>query len=234
MSQQPNTELFSDYYQRWIEVYKQDAVRSVTMGKYRMTYKWLTRLVPDLRLRDLDRTSYQQLLNAYAVEHERQTVMDFHHQLKGAILDAVDEGYIPRDPTRKAVIKGKAPRSKKVKYLNQFQLQTLLASLHLENQVNWDYFILLVAKTGMRFSEALALTPSDFDFKHQLVSVSKTWDYKKGTGRDQAVNAPRLNICWSISRGVAPPRTCRGVSLSSSCTQATCSGVTSAKSVPFL
>ncbi|MGX0630703.1 hypothetical protein ACUW8P_001824, partial [Corynebacterium afermentans] len=32
------------------------------------------------------------------------------------------------------------------------------------------------------------------------------------TGRDQAVNAPRLNICWSISRGVAPPRTCRGVS----------------------
>lgn len=182
MSQQPNTELFSDYYQRWIEVYKQDAVRSVTMGKYRMTYKWLTRLVPDLRLRDLDRTSYQQLLNAYAVEHERQTVMDFHHQLKGAILDAVDEGYIPRDPTRKAVIKGKAPRSKKVKYLNQFQLQTLLASLHLENQVNWDYFILLVAKTGMRFSEALALTPSDFDFKHQLVSVSKTWDYKKGTG----------------------------------------------------
>ncbi|MDK6260959.1 hypothetical protein QP119_11180, partial [Corynebacterium frankenforstense] len=25
--------------------------------------------------------------------------------------------------------------------------------------------------------------------------------------RDQAVNAPRLNICWSISRGVAPPRT---------------------------
>ena len=52
--------------------------------------------------------------------------------------------------------------------------------------------------------------------------------------RDQAVNAPRLNICWSISRGVAPPRTCRGVSLSSSCTQATCSGVTSAKSVPFL
>ena len=52
--------------------------------------------------------------------------------------------------------------------------------------------------------------------------------------RDQAVNAPRLMSCSSISRGVAPPRTCRGVSLSSFCTQATCSGVTVAKSVPFL
>ena len=126
--------------------------------------------------------SYQQLLNAYAAEHERQTVMDFHHQLKGAILDAVDEGFIPRDPTRKAVIKGKVPSVKKEKYLNQFQLQTLLAALQLEDEVNWDYFILLVAKTGMRFSEALALTPADFDFKHQSVSVSKTWDYKKGSG----------------------------------------------------
>lgn len=30
----------------------------------------------------------------------------------------------------------------------------------------------------MRFSEALALTPKDFDFAHQVLSVNKTWDYK--------------------------------------------------------
>lgn len=51
--------------------------------------------------------------------------MDFHHQLKGAILDAVDEGLIERDPTRKAIIKGKTPTEKKIKYLNQFELHTL-------------------------------------------------------------------------------------------------------------
>lgn len=39
----------------------------------------------------------------------------------------------------------------------------------------------MVAKTGMRFSEALAITPADFDFARQTLSVSKTWDYK-GTG----------------------------------------------------
>lgn len=38
--------------------------------------------------------------------------MDFHHQIKGAVLDAVDEGYIERDPTRKVVIQGKTPREK--------------------------------------------------------------------------------------------------------------------------
>ena len=108
--------------------------------------------------------------------------MDFHHQLKGAILDAVDEGLVERDPTRKAIIKGKTPAVKKIKYLNQFELHTLISSLDLKSEVNWDWFILLVAKTGMRFSEALALTPSDFDFAHQMLSISKTWDHKGDGG----------------------------------------------------
>lgn len=177
-----DTEKFCDYYAKWIEIYKNGAVRKVTLDKYRMTHKWLTKLIPNLKTGSLDRILYQQLLNEYAECHERQTVMDFHHQLKGAILDAVDEGLIYRDPTRKAIIKGKPPKIKKMKYLNQFQLQTLISSLDLKETVNWDYFILLIAKTGMRFSEALALTPADFDFKNQLVSISKTWDYKGDTG----------------------------------------------------
>lgn len=99
-----------------------------------------------------------------------------------AILDAVDEGLIARDPTRKAIIKGKTPREMKPKYLNQFELHTMLNHLNLTPEISWDWFILLVAKTGMRFSEALALTPKDFDFSHQTLSISKTWNYKHGTG----------------------------------------------------
>ena len=172
------TDLFYDYYEKWIEVYKKGAIRKVTMDKYLMTYRWLKKLAPELRICNLNRIAYQQILNDYALYHERQTTMDFHHQLKGAILDAVDEGLIERDPTRKAIIKGKAPNEKKIKYLNQFELHTLLTVLDLKSEVNWDWFILLVAKTGMRFSEALALTPRDFDFAHQTLSISKTWDYK--------------------------------------------------------
>jgi integrase len=177
-----NTDLFCDYYAKWIVVYKQGAIRKVTLDKYFMTHRWLKRLVPELRLCDLNRIAYQQLINEYALCHEKQTTMDFHHQLKGAILDAVDEGLIERDPTRKAIIKGKTPSEKKIKYLNQFELHTLLSSLELKSEVSWDWFILLVAKTGMRFSEALALTPKDFDFAHQTLSISKTWDYKGDGG----------------------------------------------------
>ena len=176
------SELFYIYYEKWIHIYKEGAIRDVTMRKYEITLLWLKRLVPNLRLSQLNRISYQQLLNDYAEFHERQTTMDFHHQIKAAVLDAVDEGLIDRDPTRKAIIKGRSPRIKKIKYLNQFELHTLLVNLKLMSEINWDWLILIIAKTGMRFSEALALTPKDFDFSHQSLIVDKTWDYKGNGG----------------------------------------------------
>ncbi len=172
------TMLFCDYYKQWITVYKEGAIRPVTMNKYYMAHQWLIKLIPDLSIDDLDRFAYQKLLNDYAALHERQTTMDFHHHLKCAILDAVDEGLISRDPTRKAIIKGKTPRAKKPKYLNQYELHKLLDNLDLNSEINLDWLILLIAKTGMRFSEALALTPRDFDLSRQMLSISKTWDYK--------------------------------------------------------
>lgn len=176
------TDSFCDYYRQWISVYKEGAVRKVTLKKYLLAHAWLEKLMPDLEMERLDRMAYQRLLNAYAEHHERQTVMDFHHQLKGAILDAVDDGLMDRDPTRKAIVKGRAPRDKKQKFLNQFELHKLLSSLQLTPQLGWDWMILLIAKTGLRFSEALAVTPKDFDFAHQQLSIDKTWDYKEGTG----------------------------------------------------
>ncbi len=178
LNKMTQNDLFHEYYKQWIRVYKEGAIRDVTMSKYQMSLKWVQELAPDLTLQEVTRITYQQLLNDYALEHERVTTMDFHHQLKGAILDAVDEGLIERDPTRKAIIKGKNPSPKKPKYLNQFELHTLLTNLNLTDHINWDWLILLIAKTGMRFSEALAITPQDFDFPHQSLSINKTWDYK--------------------------------------------------------
>lgn len=195
------TSLFCEYYAQWIEVYKKGAIRDATLNKYLMSQKWVEKLLPNVTIAEITRTVYQQLLNDYAKEHERQTTLDFHHQLKGAILDAVDEGLIPRDPTRKAIIKGKTPRIKKIKYLNQFELHTLIADLEIKDTPNWDWFILLVAKTGMRFSEALAITPEDFDFARQMLSISKTWDYKGDGGFLPTKNKSsvrKIQIDWQI------------------------------------
>lgn len=176
------SQYFHEYFSEWIKIYKHGAVRPVTYQKYLMTLRRLTELSPNLKICELDKRSYQTLLNDYAETHERQTTMDFHHHLKSAILDAVDEGLLAIDPTRKVVIKGKAATKRKNKYLSQFELQSLLKGLSLTDSLSWDWFILLISKTGLRFSEALALTPNDFDFSTSKISITKTWNYKGAEG----------------------------------------------------
>jgi len=173
---------FHEYFAEWMELYKEGGVRPVTYQKYQMTLQRLSELAPTLTVSELDRRSYQKLINEYAKTHERKTTMDFHHQLKGAILDALYEGLLEMDPTRKVIIKGKLPNAKKTKFLSQHELTALLAQLKLSKALNWDWLILLVAKTGMRFAEALALTPSDFDFAEQKIRINKTWNYKSVDG----------------------------------------------------
>lgn len=193
--------LFKDYFEFWIKLYKEGAVRPVTLEKYRNNQKHIAKIIPNLKMKDFDRNAYQELLNQYALTHERQTVIDFHHQVKGAILDAADDGLIDRDPTRKAIFKGKAPREKKQKYLNQFELHNLLEDLDLGMEITWDWLILLIAKTGLRFSEALGLTPADFDFARQTISVNKTWDYKTNTGFQPTKNRSsirKVQMDWQL------------------------------------
>lgn len=38
------TELLCEYYEKWISVYKEGAIRDVTLDKYKMTQKWLEKL----------------------------------------------------------------------------------------------------------------------------------------------------------------------------------------------
>lgn len=186
-------QLLHKYFEEWIHLYKADAVRSVTLRKYYMTLQKIAELAPNLKLKDLSRKEYQKLLNEYALTHEKQTTMDFHHQLKGAILDAVDEGLIEVNPTRKIIIKGKKPTEKKPKFINQFEVQGLLKQLDLAEEISWDWYILLITKTGLRFSEALALTPNDFDFSKQQIIINKTWNYKSAEGGSNPLKINHLS-----------------------------------------
>ncbi len=171
--------LFADYYENWIKLYKEDAVRDVTLKKYKAALSHIKTLANGLNIEDMNRTAYQTLLNNYAKTHEKQTVTDFHHMVKPCLLDALDEHLITSDPTRRVTIKGKPANQKKIKYLNQYELHKLLDTLHLTPDNKYDWLIYLGAKTGCRLSEALGITPQDFDINNQSLSISKTYDYKQ-------------------------------------------------------
>lgn len=207
MQKEKEDMFFYEYFEEWTTLYKVGAVREVTLSKYKMTGRHIKRLAPKLKLKQLTRPLYQELLNNFAIDHEKQTTTDFHFQLKGAILDAVEEGLLSNNPTRKVVIKGKLASYKKIKYLSQFDLKKLLEVLELGSTVNEDWLFLLMAKTGIRFSEALALTPADFDFVAQQVNIQKTWAYKDREGGFQPTknkaSQRRVSLDWKTNMQMA-------------------------------
>lgn len=192
--------LLHRYFLEWVNLYKKGAVRPVTLNKYYGTHRWLLRLAPKLTLANLNKREYQKILNAYAESHERQTTMDFHHQVKGAVLDAYDEGLLDRDPTRNVVLKGRAAAPKKKKFLSLFELQCLLRELDLTTEKNVDWLIYITAKTGLRFSEVLGLTPADIDLEDMSIHVNKTWNYKHPTGgfspTKNATSKRKISLDW--------------------------------------
>lgn len=172
-----------EYFKTWIKLYKVNAVRKVTLKKYDESYAFIKKNVPNLQLKDITRSTYQELINLYAKSHERQTVRDFHHQVKAALLDAYDDNLLSKNPTRRIIIKGKDPKHKKCKFLSENELNSLLKSLNLnEKKPTFDWMVLLIAKTGLRFAEALGITPRDFNFEQQTLSINKTWNYKDPDG----------------------------------------------------
>lgn len=180
--------LFTDYFKEWIDTYKKDAVKDTTLEKYNSALNNLKTIAPKLKVKDITHSEYQNIINKYAETHEKQTTLDFHNHLKACILDAIDDGLLKSNPTRRTVIKGKIPGKKKEKFLNLKELQKLLNDLDLGEKINNDYLILLIAKTGLRFSEAVALTPEDFDFKKNTLNINKSWDYKNTVSFTQTKN----------------------------------------------
>lgn len=195
--------LFCDYFENWIETYKVGAITDVTLQKYYMSAKHLRNICPKLFMSDFDRVEYQKIINEYAKTHEKQTTTDFHHNIKGCLLDAFHDGLLKRDPTYRAVIKGCVSKiKKKNKFLQVDELKKLLAKLEITNEVSMDLLILLTAKTGMRYAEALGVTPKDFDFINNTLSINKTWGYKGSIGGFQKTknesSVRTISIDWQI------------------------------------
>ena len=52
------------------------------------------------KVKSINHYNYQKLINEYAETHEYLTVKGFHHHCKAAIMDAIEDGLLVKDPAR--------------------------------------------------------------------------------------------------------------------------------------
>ena len=173
--------LLENYFENWIEIYKKPLVRQVTYSKYENTLKQIKSYFPNTLLDELTPLSYQKSLNQYAKTHAKLTTACFHKHIHACLLDALDEGLIKKDPSRKAIITGTVLINMKPKYLNYEEWQKLIQVTAHSEDIK-DLIIYMGAVTGLRYSEILGLTWDNLNQEASTLTVEKTWDYKNHNG----------------------------------------------------
>ena len=181
--------LFHIYAKEWVDTYKLNDVRKVTVNKYYANIRYLKEFYPELKCGDLTSAVWQRVVDDYARERTIQTVRDFHSQFKAMLRDLVYEDVIPRDPTHRVKMWGGIKYIGKEKFLSLHEVKDLISVLNLNvkntrflNQRIMDWMIYVALKTGLRFSEIIAITPSDVDINNRTITVNKTWNYKTKEG----------------------------------------------------
>lgn len=162
-----------EYVKEWYLLYKKDAIKEKSLLNYSNIEKFLKIEKNKLKIKDLNRRVYQEIINEYSKKHSRSSTKLFNRLFKRIILDLVEEGII-KNPIRNISIKGIDKIDNK-KYLSKDELIRFIRKLELNNKR--DLFIYIVIKTGLRYSEALALEYEDIDFRNKSINICKTLTY---------------------------------------------------------
>lgn len=171
------------YFDQWVKLYKTNNKQG-TQTHYKNTLRIINDYFASTPLQHIRKKDYQEFLNEFGKDKSKETVRKINAQIRACVKDAIDEGIISIDFTRKAVITGRDAKEDEEKHINYNESQLLIHALHvtLESEHRLVYYIILLALTsGMRFAELIALTRKDFNFKENTISVNKSWGYLPST-----------------------------------------------------
>ncbi|REK69309.1 tyrosine-type recombinase/integrase [Paenibacillus paeoniae] len=179
-------ESIATYIEKWLETYKRPAVKLNTYLLQERNVR--LNILPrwgNYRLKDITRSEYQKWVNELRNHYSEGTTRRIHSIFASAINDAVYEFGILRDsPLKKIkIIKDESENTGKIKFFTTEDLEKLLtSSVPIKNSKyqhsrHYQALFTLLARTGVRIGEALALTWGDFDFASSTLSINKTLIY---------------------------------------------------------
>ncbi|MEC0233541.1 site-specific integrase [Paenibacillus kribbensis] len=178
-------ELVETYFIKWLETYKKPNVKPITYSVQERNVR--LNILPrwgKMKMKQIIRNEYQQWINELRNHYSEGTVRRIHSIFSTAMNDAVHEFNILREnPVQRIKIPKEKDQSRKVKFFSRSQLESFLEHTkpvkNAKYKESMQYLALftLLARTGLRIGEALALTWDDINLDSKTLTVEKTLVY---------------------------------------------------------
>lgn len=183
---------FGDVYEQWAASY-QNAVRPSSWRDYQSTFN--RRVLPALghvRLQKLTMPLLQRVVNEWA-QTGRVTYASWYRRTLMVLKYARQQRYMAHDPSQGIILPKVQQSTDEVQenFYNRDEMQHFFSLFDQRKQAKWFALFRLLAFSGMRRSEALALTWSDIDLANSNVSITKTISI--GTQGELTIQPPKTN-----------------------------------------
>lgn len=174
IKKEPQRMTFEALYQEWLLIYEKDVEQS-TLVKTKQVFR--THILPRFGKYYIDKIQVSQVQTA--VHEWREILQEYRkvfNKFNRVLKYAYKLKYIKENPCDFVILPSK-PLVKQEKETLDFytkeQLETFMTCLSKMNTRKWEAFFRILAFTGLRRGEALALTWDDIDTNQGLVTVNK-------------------------------------------------------------
>ena len=172
----------SELYQEWLDLKILPSSRSeVTKKKYIMRKKVIERLFGDKPVSQIKPSEYQKIMNEYGKSASRNFLGRLNSCIRASIQMAIADKVVIEDFTAYVdLFSTKSGQKVEEKYLHtESDYQKVL--VYLKNRFDYQksivpYLIYFLFKTGMRFSELVALTWDDVDEIREQVKTYRRYN----------------------------------------------------------
>lgn len=180
---------YQEAYEEWIEIYRNN-VKESTLHKTMVVFR--DHILPKFGKYKIDLISINSLQKqAYEWHSKYKNYKKMINYTFAVFNYAFRMGYISSNPKDKFIMPKKVQeqQDEDLKYYTREELITLFKYLEKDATNEWFTFFRLLAYTGIRKGECLALTWNDIDFKNNTLTVNKT--ISVGLNNKQIIQDPK-------------------------------------------
>lgn len=191
---------FDVYYKNWLDTYVQTHVKDTTYRSYELAYR--VHLLPVLGSTDIREITREQLkrflYDKLSAGLSRNSLKGYLSPLREMFNHAIEDGHVNRNPCQglmRTIRTEKGERLEKIGFLTREEVVFLLNACQRHFPSSYP-FILLLARTGVRLGEAVALQWGDIDFHGRFIEVRRNFTRGKlstpKSGKGRRVDMSRM------------------------------------------